>query len=42
MGDVEPVSEGVFELRIHIAAEWRMYFTHHGAQIIVLLVGDKK
>jgi len=42
MGDVESLGDGLLELRIHLGAGWRVYFTQHGRQRLVLLTGGSK
>ena len=42
-GDCEPVGEGVFELREHVGAGYRVYLGRHGQRVVILLCGgDKK
>lgn len=42
MGDAAPVGDGVFELRLHLGAGWRVYLAYHRTEIIVLLAGGSK
>ena len=42
LGDVEPVADGVSELRIHFGAGWRVYFTQRGGRLVVLLAGGSE
>ncbi|MHB8253784.1 MAG: type II toxin-antitoxin system RelE/ParE family toxin [Acidiferrobacter sp.] len=41
-GDVEPVGQGISELRIHYGPGYRVYFQKRGPTIIVLLCGGDK
>ena len=41
-GDCEPVGQGVSEMRIHVGAGYRVYFTRRGSQVYLLLVGGSK
>ena len=41
-GDVEPVGDGISELREHFGPGWRMYCIQRGPVIIVMLGGGTK
>ena len=42
LGDVQPVGEGVFEMREFFGAGWRMYYIQRGPILIVMLGGGDK
>ena len=41
-GDCEPVGEGVSEMRVHVGAGYRVYYTRTGSAVYVLLAGGAK
>ena len=41
-GDVEPVGQGVSEMRVHSGPGYRVYFVKRGLAIVVLLCGGGK
>lgn len=42
LGDVQPVGEGISELRIHFGPGYRVYFQKRGQMVVVLLCGGNK
>ena len=41
-GDCEPIGEGISEMRIHVGAGYRVYFTRRGSVVYLLLNGGTK
>ena len=41
-GDCKPVGDGINELRINFAKEYRIYFKEKDGKIIILLIGGDK
>ncbi len=42
LGDVQPVGDGVMEMREFFGPGWRMYFVQHGTVLVVMLGGGSK
>ena len=42
LGDYAPVGDGVFELREHFGAGWRLYYIQRGDTFVVMLGGGIK
>lgn len=42
LGDVDPLGEGVYEMREHFGPGWRMYYVQRGGTLIVMLGGGDK
>ena len=41
-GDCQPIGEGISEMRIHVGAGYRVYFTRRGSVVYLLLNGGTK
>ena len=42
LGDTRALGGGVREMRVHVGAGYRIYFTQHGGEMLVLLCGGDK
>jgi len=42
LGDISPISDGIWEMREHFGSGWRMYYIQRGKVIVVMLGGGTK
>jgi putative addiction module killer protein len=42
LGDVKPVGKGVWEMRMHVGAGYRLYYHLQGQHLVLLLAGGDK
>jgi putative addiction module killer protein len=42
LGDVKPVGESIYEMRVDIGPGYRLYYMMRGTEMIILLVGGDK
>jgi putative addiction module killer protein len=42
MGDIAPISDGIWEIREHFGSGWRMYYMQRRKTIILMLGGGSK
>lgn len=42
LGDIKPLGGGLFEMREHFGAGWRMYYVQRGTVLIIMLAGGDK
>ena len=41
-GDVKPVGDGIYEMRIDYGPGYRLYYARRGIEVILLLIGGDK
>lgn len=41
-GDVKPVGDGIYEMRLDCGPGYRLYYSRRGEEVVLLLVGGEK